>query len=214
MTNTLAPYANQQIDVDAFVAFAKARGAQRLDDLRDYVTTLNRDGPKLGLNPALAASQSLHECADRETASTVYVSVPWTYGLNPAGIGVESDALWRVYDFKAGERSARVQLLQLFIYFHGTDLPAGFSSSESPRWPKTIAAMPSRIACAATVEDLNGMWATDDTYAAGILKWYARILAAGIIRDVPAEGVIAGDPTVVTTPTKSNVAFGNVPKFG
>jgi len=204
MSNPLDPYANQQIDVDAFVAWCAARGALRLDDLRAYVETLNRDGPRLRLNPALAVSQSLHECADRETASKVYVSVPWTYGLNPAGIGVESDALWRVYDFGTGEHAARVQLLQLFIYFHGTDLPEGFSASESPRWPVTIAAKPSRIACATTVEDLNGTWATDDTYAAGITKWYARILAAGIISEPAPKPT--GDIPVVTTPTKPTAA--------
>jgi len=73
----------------------------------------------------------------------------------------------------------------------------------------TIAAKPSRIACATTVEDLNGTWATDKTYAAGLLAWYARILAAGIISEPAPKPT--GDTPVVTTPT---VAFGNVPKFG
>lgn len=193
---TLDPYANQQIDVDAFVAFAASRGAQRLDDLRAYVATLNRDAPKLRLNPALAAAQSLHECADRATASKVYVSVPWTYGLNPAGIGVTGDAQWRVYDFVTGEHAARVQLLQLHIYFHGIDLPAGFASSETPRWPLTIAAKPSRIACATTVDDLNGMWAMDMAYSAGLTKWYDRILAAGILSASIPSIPDTGGPTM------------------
>lgn len=205
--SVLNPYGNEQIKVSEFIEFARKRGAQRLEDLREYVETLNRDGPKLGLSPSLAVAQSLHECADRETASKVYVSVPWTYGLNPAGIGVESDALWRVYDFKTGEHAARVQLLQLHIYFLGITLPEGFSSSESPRWPVTIAARPSRIASTTTVAGLSGTWATDKQYAEGIQKWYDRMLAAGIFRETeetPAEGGQMAD----------KVTFGRVPVFG
>ncbi|MGB3328407.1 MAG: SH3 domain-containing protein, partial [Thermomicrobiales bacterium] len=201
----LDPYANQQINVDAYLVWCAARGAKRLNDLREYVATLNRDGPKLQLNPALAAAQSLHECADRETASKVYVSVPWTYGLNPAGIGVESDALWRVYDFKTGEHAARVQLLQLHIYFHGVDLPDGFSASESPRWPVTVAAKPSRIASTTTVAGLSGTWAVDKNYAAGIETWYQRILAAGLLasapKPLPEIPSTEGEPTVTTYTT-------------
>src|SRR5215211_7623647 len=66
---------------EAAIAFAGARGARRLGEVKRYVRAVYRLAPKVGLDPAIVVSQASHETAS-------WTSFWWNERLNPAGIGI------------------------------------------------------------------------------------------------------------------------------
>lgn len=173
-------------DPEKVKAWLRSQGVGRPDDADDYVDAIYELAPILGINPDVAIAQFIHESSDRATGSIPGQGVPWLHGLNPTGIGVESDALWRVYQFANGRNAAIAHLMQLSIYVNGTDLPDdweysieypySFAPNPAPRWYKTVAA--GRAGTATVIDDLSGTWAADKSYGTKIATKLNQLLDA------------------------------------
>jgi hypothetical protein len=193
-------------------AWLRERGVGRPDDADDYIDGLYEMAPDFGINADVCVCQFLKEASRREPPHEPGHGVPWLHGLNPVGIGVTSDATWKVYNFVAGRRAAMAHLEQLSIYVNGLELPAGYRIEEPyeadptnppPRWHTTIAATPSRIKCATVLSDLDGMWAVPGVgYGASIATRLTQLEAAGLLSKEeprmvkPAIVLVAGHNSV------------------
>jgi hypothetical protein len=174
---------------DKIKAWLRQRGVGRPDDADAYIDGLYAMAPDFGINADVCVCQFLKEASRREPPHEPGHGVPWLHGCNPVGIGVSSDAQWRVYDFANGRNGAMAHLMQLSIYVNGLDLPPGYRIEEpyegapnpAPRWHATVAATPSRIKCATVLRDLDGRWAVPgEGYGASIADRLNHLEAAGL----------------------------------
>ncbi len=151
----------------ALSTWAIDRECARPGDVRQYLDTVYGLAPRLNLNPDIIAVQSIHETT---IDGAPWASHWWQARCNPAGIGItgdpEQNALSR--DFGNGVAAARAHLLHLSLYVNGATVPAGFSTSEDPRWDAAIDAGFAGIA--SNLADLTNTWARDDDYAEKIAR--------------------------------------------
>jgi hypothetical protein len=161
-------------DPDKIADWAIANGAQRPDELRDYLDTVYRMAPALGLNPDVVVGQSHLETGG-------WNSLWWNTRLNPAGIGVtgdaRQDAISRV--FSNGEAAALGHMLHLYLYTVGDDIPSGFSVNDDPRRMEAIDA--GYVGFADVLDNLTNTWAVDDQYGAKIAARLNLMEAAGLL---------------------------------
>jgi hypothetical protein len=161
-------------DPDKIADWAIANGAQRPDELRDYLDTVYRMAPALGLNPDVVVGQSHLETGG-------WNSLWWNTRLNPAGIGVtgdaRQDAISRV--FSNGEAAALGHMLHLYLYTVGDDIPSGFSVNDDPRRLEAIEA--GYVGFADVLDNLTNTWAVDDQYGAKIAARMNLMEAAGLL---------------------------------
>lgn len=140
---------------------------KRLDQLKSYLETVYAIAPKIGIRAELVVMQSWLETG-------AWTSNWWNERLNPAGIGITGDPAQNnaSRSFADGVAAARAQLVQLWLYAKGEQLPANsdLKSSESPRWQAALSA--GRAGIAKTLNDLGGAtgWATDVDYGTKLAK--------------------------------------------
>lgn len=179
----------------AILAWAKAKGAQRLDDLEQYLETVYRLAPALGINPDVVVGQSHLE-------TDGWRSLWYVARMNVAGIGITGDIRQNSVsrDFLNGEAAARAHLLHLSLYVNGIAVPSGFLETDDPRWDAAVEAGYAGIAD--TLADLNNRWAIDpqDNYHGKIAGRMNEMVAAGLL------------PADVEAPMA--VTFHKVPKPG
>ncbi|MCC6313897.1 MAG: N-acetylmuramoyl-L-alanine amidase [Thermomicrobiales bacterium] len=162
------------------LAYARARGAQRPQEVAAFIAELWRLGTAAGYDPAVVFAQFCDETG-------VGGSAAWVSRLNPGGLGV-TDAGDQGIGFRTGTDAARAMLTHLSTYVRGydpafwryIDLDARYLEPLKRGWGASVRAL----------ADLGGgKWATNPRYAAQI----ADHLAA--IRVIAPEGAAASAPT-------------------
>jgi uncharacterized protein YraI len=150
--------------VDQVMGYAKRRGSQRMDDLRDYVTEIYRLAPQIGFDPAILIAQS-------ELETNGWTSKWWVQRLNPAGLGITGDPKQELTSatFANGTLAARAQIAHMHAEVIGSaqalpDILQGVDATyQAPfraGWAGTIR----------TIHDLAGTWAADSAYDTKIVK--------------------------------------------
>lgn len=140
------------------IAFARSRGAERMDEVENYIREVYRLGPELGFDPAIIIAQS-----NLETGH--WTSAWWRDHLNPAGIGVTGspDDHLTGASFANGTLSARAQMAHMHGYVYGSSKPLpDILQGLDPRYQLLF-----DIGLAGTVRtiaDLSGTWAVDPNY--------------------------------------------------
>jgi hypothetical protein len=169
--------------------WAVIQGAKNRADLQVYLDRIYRHAEELGLNADVLVAQSMHETADLATGSIPWSSVAWSLGSNPAGIGITDSRNPLSTTFPNGEKAAMAHAIHMYLYVYGDKLPLGYHEDDDPRWGAAVAA--GRSSVAREIEDLNGMWAADKSYSVGILKWYRRMEAAGLLSGIGGSDMAA-----------------------
>ncbi len=146
------------------IAFARSRGAERMDEVENYIREVYRLGPQLGFDPAIIIAQS-----NLETGH--WTSAWWRDHLNPAGIGVTGSPDDHLHgaSFANGTLSARAQMAHLHGYVYGSTKPLpDILQGLDPRYQLLF-----DIGLAGTVRtisDLAGRWAVDPEYHTKIVS--------------------------------------------
>jgi hypothetical protein len=200
---------NSRGDPSKIKKYLRDRGVGRPADSDLYIDALYKHAPAFGINADVMVAQFIKEASRREPPHEPGHGVPWLHGCNPTGIGVTSDAQWRVYQFVNGTNGALAHLMQLSIYVNGLDLPPGYrieqpyedAPNPAPRWYTTIKAVPSRIKCATVLGDLDGMWAYPGVgYGASIGNILTRLETAGLFTGTTSPAPTPPkEPPVATT---------------
>jgi N-acetyl-anhydromuramyl-L-alanine amidase AmpD len=151
-------------------SLARQIPAKRLADVEQYIDTVWKMAPKIGIDPAGVAAQSAHETGG-------WTSELWVSHLNPAGMKTADGRNYQV--FKSGEEAALAQLTHLNIYLRGwkgaQQMIRYLMLDE--RWfaPLVAGLVPP---FAKTYHDLAGRWAEDEFYGQKIDGWYTRLVKA------------------------------------
>lgn len=112
--NILGPASGSK---ESVLAYAKAVGSSRLDQVTLFVNELFSLGAKAGFDPFMICAQSAHETGDPNTGQG-WKSPIWVSRLNPGGIGV-TDSVDFNYGFKSGVESAQAILVHHAAYVLG-----------------------------------------------------------------------------------------------
>lgn len=167
-------------NADHIINWAILKGCARPDDVRDFVTTVYKIAPQIGLNPDCVVAQSIHETTDK---GIPWNSAWWRNRCNPAGIGITGDAKQNAEsrDFLTGGAAAMGVMLHLSLYVNGDTVPPAFLESDDPRWQAAIDAGYAGIAD--TLDDLNGRWAIDpqNNYGGKIARVLNEMESAGLL---------------------------------
>ena len=149
----------------AFTTWAIHRDCARPGDVRQYLETVYQLAPQLNLNPDIIAVQSIHE-----TTIDGAPGVHFGPGATPPASVITGDPAQNDLsrDFGIVVAAARAHILHRSLYVNGASVPAGFSTSEDPRWDAAIDAWLRRIA--SKLADLTNTWARDDDYAEKIAR--------------------------------------------
>lgn len=167
------------------MAYARARGARRLEAVDAFIAELWAICRRAGYDPAVVFAQF----CDETGAGT---SPAWTARLNPGGIGI-TDGGDEGIAFGSGEDAARAMLVHLSAYVRGYDPALWRYIALDPRYVK-----PLELGYGATVRRLadlgGGAWASNPRYAAQIAGHLAalRATAAAPARAMPPEPAVAG----------------------
>lgn len=158
-------------------AYARARGARRLEEVDAFIDELWRLGDGAGYDPAVVFAQF---CDETGTGT----SLAWATRLNPGGIGI-TDGFDAGIGFRSGAEAARAMLVHLSAYVRGYDHAFWPFIALDPRYLE-----PLKKGWGGTVRRLadlgNGKWATNPAYARQIAAHLATIRAAG--RDATRDG--------------------------
>lgn len=151
-------------DATRAIAYARAAGAVRMDEVEQYVWEIYRLAPQIGFDPALLVAQSALETGN-------WRSDWWLYRLNPAGIGVTGDPAQNSDSptFADGTMAARGQIAHMHAEVYGRSRPLPdvlqgvdptYQHVFEAGWAGTIR----------TLEDLAGTWAADPHYDAKLVR--------------------------------------------
>lgn len=147
---------------DDTIRFAKAAGAQRMDEVELYIREMYRFAPSIGMDPAILIAQSALETG-------YWKSERWVTELNPAGLGITGNPGDRYDFFESGTISARAQMAHMHaeVYGRSQELPPILQGVDrtyehvfQAGWAGTIV----------TIEDLSGTWAVDKEYHYKIVR--------------------------------------------
>lgn len=179
--------------------WATTKGAARPDDVRNYLTTVYKLAPQLGINPDVVVAQSILETTD---LGIPWNSIWWRSRCNPAGIGITGDARQNAVsrDFLTGGAAAMAHLLHLHLYVNGGMVPPGFLASDDPRWQDAIDA--DLAGTARVLHDLVNTWAMDPAYDLKIADHLNGMDAAGLFDSTltPAPPAPETAPMATTKP--------------
>lgn len=139
----------------AAVAFARAVGSERLDQVEAYVTEVYALAPSVGIDPAIVVAQSALETDN-------WRDDHWREKLNPAGMGV-TNAFNFGHGWASGADAARGQIVHLWLYARGVPLPDALAP-HAHLDPRRDAIPQAQLGQAPTLESLGGKWATEDEY--------------------------------------------------
>ena len=162
VTNTIVGPARGT--ADEAIAFSRAAGGERMDEVERYIREVYRYAPQLGFDPALIVAQSALETG-------YWQSDWWTLRLNPAGIGITGDPAQESASpiFPSGTISARAQLAHMHAEVFGSSrpLPAELQGID-PTYQNVFRA--GWAGTIRTVDDLAGTWAVDPQYGHKIIR--------------------------------------------
>ncbi|MGI8484100.1 MAG: glucosaminidase domain-containing protein, partial [Thermomicrobiales bacterium] len=146
------------------IAYARAAGALRMDEVENYVWEIYRLAPQIGFDPALLVAQSALETGN-------WRSDWWLYRLNPAGIGVTGDPTQNSASpvFANGTMAARAQIAHMHaeVYGRSRSLPAVLQGVD-PTYQRVFDA--GWAGTIRTLEDLAGTWAADPDYDVKLVR--------------------------------------------
>lgn len=151
------------------IAFATRAGADRLDQVRLYITEIYRLAPRIGFDPAILVAQSAHETG-------YWKSTWWRERLNPAGLGITGNPQQEAGSatFANGTLAARAQIAHMHAEVFGNSQPlpdvlqGADQSYQAPfraGWAGTVRA----------IHDLNGRWAMDSAYDVKVVRLMKEI---------------------------------------
>src|SRR4051812_27042638 len=127
--------------VEQALAYARALGSLRLQEVEAYLRELWRLCQKFGVDFSLAVAHSANETGDPNRGGA-WLSPAWRDWLNPIGLGITDGGLdMRIY--RSGVEAARAHFVHLWLYVMG-EIPEG-SELESyveldPRYEDAIRA--------------------------------------------------------------------------
>jgi len=107
---------------DDWIRWAEQQGVHRFDDVELYINTVYEFAPQVGIGAHKIICQSIHETSEAHPKTGKYIpwtSEAWTECVNPAGIGVTSDAMRTWHDFKNGRNAALAHLVRVCKYVFG-----------------------------------------------------------------------------------------------
>lgn len=146
------------------LAFARAAGATRIDEVERYVVEMYRLAPQVGFDPAILVAQSALETGN-------WRSFYWVERLNPAGLGVTGDPDQNAASptFASGTLAARAQIAHMHaeVYGNSRPLPAVLQGAD-PTYQRVFEA--GWAGTIRTIEDLAGTWAVDPEYDVKIVR--------------------------------------------
>jgi len=180
-------------------AYARARGARRLEELDAFVAEVWRLGGAAGYDPAVVFAQF----CDETGAGT---SNAWATRLNPGGIGI-TDGGDRGIGFASGVDAARAMLVHLSAYVRGYDPHLWRYLALDPRYLEPLKA--GYGGSVRTLADLgDGRWATNPNYARQIAAHLAALRAT--VPGAPASAAAArSDGAAPATPPAGIVWLGS-----
>lgn len=169
-----------------------------------FCETIFHNAPKVFLDPAILWAECAHETGG-------FTSPRWNNDLNPAGIGIVSDATKQPFKIPNAEVSAYIYLSMMNRLVVGKKNEPWLSKipTDPKNWLDTVWARHCQFAPKVTkIKDLNlaykypdgdgaFTWAEDANYAAGVLSW-----AKSLYPFVSSQ----------STKTKNDVLFGLVPR--
>lgn len=148
------------------MAYARARGPRRIDQVEAFAAELWRLATSCGYDPAVVFAQFCDETG-------VGTSAAWTTRLNPGGIGI-TDGADDGISFNSGAEAARAMLVHLSAYVRGYDHGLWRHLRLDPRYLLVLEAGYGQSV--QTLADLgNGRWATNPAYATQIAVHLERI---------------------------------------
>ncbi|HEV2088306.1 MAG TPA: SH3 domain-containing protein [Cryptosporangiaceae bacterium] len=149
---------------DEAIAFARAAGAQRMDQVELYIREVHRVAPQVGFDPAIIVAQSALETG-------YWKSSWWVQRLNPAGLGVTGDPGQNAASptFANGTIAAHAQLAHMHAEVFGRSQPLPeILQGKDPTYQQVFAA--GWAGTIRTIEDLAGTWAVDPEYHFKIVR--------------------------------------------
>jgi hypothetical protein len=176
---TLAILGTPTADLAHAQAWARQANGKRLDQVDKLLEEFWRLGPKVGIDPAVAAAQSSEETGG-------WTSAIWVSRLNPAGLDVEDDRDAGL-GWPSGTEAAQAQLVHLAIYakgYRGAQQMIRYLHQD-PDWHDPIAA--GFAGTAKTVDDLSGRWASDANYGDRI-EGHWKAITGAIVTPGPTPG--------------------------
>ncbi|MGI9254136.1 MAG: N-acetylmuramoyl-L-alanine amidase [Thermomicrobiales bacterium] len=167
-------------------AYARARGARRLEAVDTFITELWALGTMAGYDPAVVFAQFCDETG-------VGTSAAWQNRLNPGAIGI-TDGADAGIAFRDGTDAARAMLVHLSVFVRGYDPALWRWIALDPRYLE-----PLKLGFGATVRQLDdlggGRWASNPRYADQIASHLAAIRETdGGAPARPADGAQAAPP--------------------
>jgi hypothetical protein len=179
---------------ERWIPWFRDQGAERMEDVELYLRTIYQVAPTVGLGAHKIVCQMILETGAGRSAA-------WKGSLNPAGIGVTSDAMRNWHDFGNGQNAALAHLVHVALYVFGT-LPPQLLEHKA-RDPRAAAVGTSILGRRATLASFGGStpanptWAVDPDYGD---KW------AAILNTLQSR--FAGDPIVSPAPPAGGTPVG------
>jgi hypothetical protein len=145
--------------VDAAKAYARSRGAKRLDDVDQFITTVWDRSKAMGIRPEIAFGQW---CDETGVGTSSY----WKNNLNPGGLRITYDGE-HSNTWADGNTAALGMLHRLSLYIYGYEHQAIPDGKQYDPAPEAVG-QAGYLGIAKKLDDLSGHWAANPNYGTQI----------------------------------------------
>lgn len=185
-------------DPKAIIAWLKAKGCKRPDEVEKLINTFAEFAPQFGIRFEVPVALCLQECS---LNGVPFANSWWIQNLNAGSIGVTGDPVQNAASrtFPSGRECALAILVHLYIYAKGATLPATVAKYQSEDWRFQAVKDAGWVGIAPTLKGLSNRWAADPIYDVGIAAHLNAMDAAGLLTGTNTTNPPQGETTVSDT---------------